>query len=58
MKIKAVVTTSLGGPAMLKLHDVDLTWPRGEHDVLVELRAAALNPTGAFFHQLDGYLIK
>lgn len=56
MKIKAIVTTSLGGPDVLKLQEVDLHWPAGEHDVLVELRAAALNPADAFFRQLGGYV--
>lgn len=56
MKIKAVVAASLGGPDVLKLGDVDLAWPRGPHDVLVELRAAALNPADIFFRQLGGYI--
>jgi len=56
MKIKAVVTTGTGGPDVLKLSDVDLAWPRGTSDVLVELRVAALNPADAFFRQLGGYL--
>lgn len=56
MKIKAVVTTGLGGPDVLKLQDVELQWPRGPHDVLVELRAAGLNPADVFFRQLGGYL--
>jgi NADPH2:quinone reductase len=56
MKIKSVVTTTLGGPEVLKLQDVELQWPRGPHDVLVELQAAALNPADVFFRQLGGYL--
>lgn len=56
MKIKAVVTTATGGPEVLKLWDVELAWPRGADDVLVELRAAALNPADVFFRQLGGYL--
>ena len=56
MKIKAVVTTELGGPDVLKLQDVEMPWPRGPHDVLVELRAAALNPADVFFRQLGGYV--
>jgi len=56
MKIKAVVTTATGGPEVLKLSQVDLTWPRGPDDVLVELRAASLNPADVFFRQLGGYL--
>jgi NADPH2:quinone reductase len=56
MKIKAIVTTALGGPEVLKLQDVELRWPQGPHDVLVELHAAALNPADVFFRQLGGYL--
>lgn len=56
MKIKAVVTTETGGPDVLKITDVELAWPRGPCDVLVELRAAALNPADVFFRQLGGYL--
>lgn len=56
MKIGAVVTTGLGGPEVLKLSEVDLAWPRGASDVLVELHAAALNPADVFFRQLGGYL--
>jgi len=56
MRIKAVVTTELGGPEVLKLQDVELQWPRGPHDVLVELRAAGVNPADVFFRQLGGYL--
>jgi NADPH2:quinone reductase len=56
MKIKAIVTTALGGPEVLKLQEVSLTWPRGDHDVLVELHAAGLNPADTFFRQLGGYL--
>ncbi len=43
MMIKAIVATELSGPDVLLLQDVDLTWPAGEHDVLVELHAAGLN---------------
>lgn len=56
MKIKAVVAMETGGPGVLKLSEVDLAWPRGPSDVLVELRAAALNPADIFFRQLGGYL--
>lgn len=56
MKIGAVVTTALGGPEVLKLQQVELPWPGGPSDVLVELRAAALNPADVFFRQLGGYL--
>lgn len=56
MKIGAVVTTALGEPGVLKLQQVELPWPGGPSDVLVELRAAALNPADVFFRQLGGYL--
>lgn len=56
MKIGAVVATGAGGPEVLKLTSVDLAWPRGAQDVLVELRAAALNPADVFFRQLGGYV--
>lgn len=56
MKIGAVVATEKGGPGVLKRAQVDLTWPRGPLDVLVELKAAALNPADIFFRQLGGYV--
>jgi len=56
MKIKAVVTTGTGGPEVLKLSDVELAWPRGPSDVLVDIKVAALNPADVFFRQLGGYL--
>jgi NADPH2:quinone reductase len=56
MKIKAIVVTEKGGPGVLKLSEVDLAWPRGPGDVLVELRAAALNPADVFFRELGGYV--
>jgi NADPH:quinone reductase len=56
MKIKAIVVTEKGGPEVLKLSEVDLAWPRGADDVLVELRAAALNPADVFFRELGGYV--
>jgi NADPH2:quinone reductase len=46
----------LGGPETLQMQDIDLPWPAGSDDVLVELRAAALNPADTFFRQLGGYL--
>ncbi len=56
MKIKAIVATALGGPEVLKLQDIDLQWPRGSYDVLVELHMAAVNPADVFFRQLGGYI--
>ena len=48
MKIGAVVATGAGGTDVLKFTSVDLAWPRGPLDVLVELRAAALNPADRY----------
>ncbi|SDA98681.1 zinc-binding dehydrogenase [Mesorhizobium qingshengii] len=56
MKIKAVVATAKGGPEVLQMRDIELRWPRRPDDVLVELRAAALNPADVFFRQLGGYV--
>ena len=56
MKVKAVVITGKGGPEVMKLQDVALAWPGGPGDVLVELKAAALNPADTFFRQLGGYI--
>ncbi|WP_397544377.1 zinc-binding dehydrogenase [Roseovarius salis] len=56
MKTKAVVITGRGGPEVMKLQDVALAWPGGPGDVLVELKAAALNPADTFFRQLGGYI--
>lgn len=56
MKMKAVVATGQGGPEVLRLMEVDLAWPQGPADVLVELKAAALNPADVFFRQLGGYI--
>jgi NADPH2:quinone reductase len=56
VKISAIVATAKGGPEVLRLQDVDLAWPRGPSDVLVSLRAAALNPADVFFRQLGGYI--
>lgn len=56
MKVKAMVAVALGGPEVLQLRDAALQWPRGPHDVLVELHAAGLNPADVFFRQLGGYI--
>ena len=56
MKIKAVVATEKGGASVLRLTDVELAWPQGPSDVMVELKAAALNPADVFFRELGGYL--
>ena len=56
MKVRAMVATGAGGPEVLRMQDVELAWPGRPGDVLVELRAAALNPADTFFRQLGGYL--
>lgn len=56
MKIRAMVAVALGGPEVFQAQDVVLGWPSGPDDVLVTLRAAALNPADVFFRQLGGYL--
>jgi NADPH2:quinone reductase len=56
MKIKAVCVSRLGGPEVLQIREIDLPWPGAPQDVLVELRAASINPADTFFRQLGGYL--
>lgn len=56
MKTAAIVAEAQGGPEVLRLRQVDLPWPGGAHEVLVELRAAALNPADVFFRQFGGYV--
>lgn len=56
MKVRAVVATNQGGPEVLKLTDIDVRWPQGAQDVLVELHAAALNPADIYFRQYGGYI--
>jgi NADPH:quinone reductase len=56
LKMKAIVATAKGGSEVLELHDVLLPWPAGSRDVLVRLRAAAVNPADVFFRQLGGYV--
>ena len=56
MKIKAMIADGKGGPEVLKLQDVELSWPRCDYDVLVELTAASINPADVFFRQLGGYI--
>lgn len=52
----AVVATAKGGPEVLVPQQVALDWPAGNRDVLVSLRAAALNPADVWFRKLGGYL--
>jgi NADPH:quinone reductase len=55
-RMKAVVATAKGGPEVLVPQQVDLPWPGGSGDVLVRLKAAALNPADVWFRKLGGYL--
>jgi NADPH2:quinone reductase len=55
-RMKAVVATAKGGPEVLVPQQVALDWPAGNRDVLVSLRAAALNPADVWFRKLGGYL--
>ena len=54
--MKAVVATAKGGPDVLVAQKIDLAWPAGKGDVLVRLKAAALNPADVWFRKLGGYL--
>jgi NADPH2:quinone reductase len=56
LKMKAIVATGKGGSKVLEPQDVPLPWPAGSGDVLVRLRAAAVNPADVFFRQLGGYV--
>jgi NADPH2:quinone reductase len=54
--MKAVVAMGRGGGEVLELQEVSLPWPAGSGDVLVRLRAAAINPADVYFRQLGGYV--
>jgi NADPH2:quinone reductase len=56
LKMKAIVATGKGGSEVLEARDVPLPWPAGSGDVLVRLRAAAVNPADIFFRQSGGYV--
>src|SRR5271156_2180309 len=56
LSMKAIVATGKGGSDVLELRDVTLPWPAASGDVLVRLRAAAVNPADVFFRQLGGYV--
>lgn len=55
-RMKAIVATAKGGPEVLVPQQVNLSWPAGSGDVLVRLKAAALNPADVWFRKLGGYL--
>ncbi len=54
--MKAVVMTRIGGPEVLELRDLPEPALRTDHDVLVRLRAAALNPADVWFRGLGPYI--
>ncbi len=56
VKCRAAVMTSVGGPEVLKVQDIDIGWPRGDDDVLVRMKAAGLNPADTFFRSLGTYV--
>src|SRR3984893_18182712 len=56
LKMKAIVATGKGGSKVLEPQEVLLPRPAGSGDVLVRLRAAALNPANVFFRRLGGYV--
>ncbi len=56
MKMKAAVLTTPGGPDTLQISNVDLPWPGSGRDVLVRLRAAALNPADGYFRAFGPYV--
>ena len=56
MRVKAIIAADRGGPEVLQLREVDVVWPQGPADVLVELKVSALNPADIFFRQLGGYV--
>jgi len=55
-KVNAVVCNGTGGPEVLEQAEIGLPWPRGEDDILVRLKAAALNPADGFFRALGPYI--
>jgi NADPH2:quinone reductase len=55
-KTKAIVCNGTGGPEVLEQAEVALPWPGGPGDVLVRLKAAALNPADGFFRALGPYV--
>ena len=55
-KTRAIVCCGTGGPEVLEQADIVLPWPGGEGDVLVRLKAAALNPADGFFRALGPYI--
>ena len=55
-KTKAIVCNGTGGPEVLEQAEIALPWPGRKRDVLVRLKAAALNPADGFFRALGPYI--
>jgi NADPH:quinone reductase len=55
-QMRAIVANGTGGPGVLELRQVSLSWPRGGHDVLVRLKAASLNPADIYFRSYGPYI--
>ncbi|MGH6962755.1 MAG: zinc-binding dehydrogenase [Dongiaceae bacterium] len=55
-QMRAMVANGTGGPEVLELRQVPLTWPRARHDVLVRLKAASLNPADIYFRRYGPYI--
>ena len=55
-KMKAIVLVAPGGPEALQSRRVDMPWPAADGDVLVRLKAAALNPADAYFRAFGPYV--
>ena len=55
-KMKAAVLAAPGGPEALELKEVDIPWPASDGDVLVRLKAAALNPADSYFRSFGPYI--
>lgn len=55
-QMRAMVANGTGGPEVLELRQVPLSWPRGGRDVLVRLKAASLNPADVYFRSYGTYV--
>jgi NADPH2:quinone reductase len=54
--MRAIVCNGTGGPEVLEESRIPLPWPAGDGDVLVRMKAAALNPADGFFRALGPYV--
>lgn len=55
-KMKAAVLSAPGGPDALEIKEVEIPWPGLDNQVLVRLKAAALNPADAYFRAFGPYI--